>query len=80
MVRNHIPQRPRPFVKAAPLLDAQGFRSGDLDVINVMAAPQRLEDAVRKAQDHDVPDRFFAQEVIDPVDLIFGKNLENPLV
>ena len=45
-----------------------------------MAAPQRLEDAVRKAQNHDVPDRFFAQEVIDPVDLVFGKNLEDPLV
>ena len=80
MVRHHIPQRAGTLVKLAALLDADGLRNGDLNMIDVIAPPQRLEDAVREAQDHNVLDRFFAEEMIDPVDLVFGKNLQNSLV
>ena len=43
----------------------------------MVAVPQRLEDAVGEAQHQDVLDRFFAEEVIDPIDLVFGQHLED---
>ena len=56
----------------AAFLDAERLCNRDLDMLDVIAPPQRLEDAVRKAQDHDVLDRLFAEEMIDPVDLVLG--------
>ena len=50
MVGHHIPQRAGSFVKTAALLDADGFRSGDLDMIDMIAAPHWFEDAVRGEQ------------------------------
>jgi hypothetical protein len=38
----------------------------------MIAVPQRLEDAVGEAQHQDVLDGFFAEEVIDAIDLILG--------
>ncbi len=43
----------------------------------MIAVPERLEDAVGEAQHQDVLDRFFAEEVIDPIDLVFGQHLED---
>jgi hypothetical protein len=40
-------------------------------VIDVAAVPDGLEDAVGETEDHDVLDRFFAQVMIDAVDLAF---------
>src|SRR5260370_19137793 len=43
----------------------------------MVAGPQRLEDAVGEAQHQDVLDRFLAEKVIDPIDLVFGQHLED---
>ena len=39
------------FVEAAATLDAERFRGGDLHVVDVVAIPERLENAVAEAQD-----------------------------
>src|SRR5262245_16522751 len=39
--------------------------------------PQRLEQAVGKAQRHDVLDRFLAEEMVDPIDLMLLERLED---
>ena len=77
MVRHHVPQRAGSFVEAAAALDADGLGGCDLNVVDVVAVPQRLEDAVGEAQHQDVLDRFLAEEVIDPIDLVFGQHLED---
>ena len=47
-------------------LDADLFRHRDLHVVDVLAVPQRLEEAVGEAEDEEVLDRLLAQVVIDP--------------
>ena len=47
-------------VVVRPVLDAQCLGNGDLDIVDVVAVPDRLEDGVRKAKDHDILDRLFA--------------------
>ena len=69
MIRDHIPQGTRRVVIAAALLDAQAFGDGDLDVINVIAIPDRLKDAVAKTKYQNILNRLFAQIMIDAIDL-----------
>jgi len=44
-------------------------------MVDMVPVPQRLEDAVGKAQDHDVLHRLLAEEMVHPVDLILGQDL-----
>ena len=64
---------PARFVIAAARLHAERFGGGDLDMIDVAAIPERLEDRVRETQHHDVLRGLFAEEMIDPVGVIFRK-------
>src|SRR5262249_43107833 len=73
----HVPQFAGFFVKTTAALDAGSLGGRDLDVVDMVAVPQRLEDAVGEAQHQDVLNRFFAEEVIDAIDLILGQHLED---
>ena len=46
-------------------------------MIDVLAIPQRLEQAVGKAQRHDVLHRFLAEEMVHPVDLVLLQRLQD---
>ena len=39
--------------------------------------PDRLEQTIGEPQRHDVLDRFLAEEMIDPIDLMFRKGLQD---
>ena len=69
MVLHDVAEGAGPFVEAASLLDAERLGHGDLDVVDVAAVPERLEDGVGEAQGQDVLDRLLAEVVVDPVDL-----------
>src|SRR5258708_38467874 len=56
------------------MLDSGGFGGGDLDVVDVVAIPEGIDDVVRKAEDHDVLDGFFAEVMVDAADLLFGQD------
>ncbi len=73
MVRNHVAESARGFIEPAAMLDAYGFGRGDLHVIDVIAVPERLDDVVGEAKDHDVLDGFFAEIVVDAVNLVFRR-------
>ena len=75
MVGNHVAKGAGGFVEAAAMFDADGFGGGDLHVVDVIAIPERLDDVVREAEDHQVLDGLFAEVVVDAVDLIFGEDL-----
>ena len=80
MVRDHVAQCAGRVVEAAAMADAELFVDGDLDVIDMVAIPDRLEDAVGKAQHQDVLHRLLAEIVIDPVDLVLGEELQELFV
>ena len=70
MVRHHVAQRAGLVVEAAAMADAELFIDRDLDVVDMVAVPDRLEHAVGEAQHQDVLHRLLAEVVIDPVDLV----------
>ena len=70
VVLHHVADGARLVVIAAAAADAEAFGDGDLDVVDIIAVPDRLEDAVAKAEDQDVLHRLFAEVVVDAVDLL----------
>src|SRR6266404_5615446 len=58
-------------------LDTHSFGRRDLHMVDMIAVPERLEDAVGKAQLQNILDRFFAEKMIDPIDLVFGQHPED---
>ena len=76
MVRHHVAQRAGRVVEAAAMADAELFVHGDLDVIDMVAIPDRLEHAVGEAQHQDVLHRLLAEIMIDPVDLVLVHDLQ----
>ena len=71
MVLHHVAQHAGAIKVAGSRADAGVLRYGDLHLIHVVAIPQRLDDAVSKAQDQEVLHSLFAEIVIDAIDLIF---------
>ena len=58
------------------MADGEFFLDGDLDMIDVVAIPDRLEHAIGEAKDENVLDGFLAEIMIDPVDLMLVGDLE----
>ena len=56
------------LVEAAAHLDRERLRDVDLDVVDVVAVPDRLEHPVGEAQRQQVLHRLAAEVVVDPVD------------
>ena len=71
VVLHHVAQGPRAFVVAGPLFHADCLCSRDLHTGDVVAVPDRFENGVSEAQHQDVLDRFLAEVVVDPEDLVF---------
>ena len=71
VVLHHVAQGPRAFVVAGPLFHSDRFSGRDLHAGDVVAVPDRFENGVGEAQHQDVLDRFLAQVVVDPEDLVF---------
>ncbi len=68
------------LVERAAAFDADGFGGGDLDVVDVVAVPDVLEDAVGEAEDEDVLNGLFAEVVVDAEDLVFVEDLVDLVV
>ena len=80
MVRHHVAQRAGRVVIAAAAADGERFRDRDLDVVDVVAIPDRLEQAVGEAQHQDVLHRLLAEIMIDAENLILFEDAEQFLV
>ena len=77
MVGHHVAQRAGGVVGLAALLDADRLGDGDLHVVDVVAVPQRLEEAVGEAEDQDVLHRLLAEIVIDAEDLLLARHAQD---
>src|SRR3546814_18822889 len=62
------------------MLDADRLGGRDLNAMDMVAIPYRLEQAVGEAQHHDVLDRLLPEEMVDAVDLAFVGQLQDPRV
>ena len=75
MVLEDVARGARLLVERAAVADADRLGHGDLDVVDVAAIPERLEDAVAEAEDQQVPDGLLAQVVVDAIDLRLAEDL-----
>ena len=71
MVLEHVADDACLFVISRPVLHAEGLGSGDLDMVQVAAVPERLEDGIGEPEHQDVLDRFLGQVMVDAEDLAF---------
>ena len=69
VVLDHVAERARGLVVAPTVLDPDRLGDGDLDVVDVAAVPDGLEEGVREPQREHVLDGLLAEVVVDPVDL-----------
>ena len=69
MRHDHVAVGAGLFVEGGARADRQRLGNVDPDVIDVIAIPDRFEDAVRESEREDVLHRLLAEEVVDPEDL-----------
>jgi len=69
MVLQHVARGAAAVVITAARADAEFFGDGDLDVVDVAAVPQGLEDRVGETQDEQILDGLLAEVVVDAEDL-----------
>ena len=67
---DHVHQGAGAVVIPGPVLQRQRLVEHDIHPLDVIGAPQRLEQPVREPQPQQVQHRRLAQEMVHPVDLI----------
>ena len=70
VVLDDVAQRAGRLVEAAAVLDAEALGHRDLDLLDVPAVPDRLEDRIGEPQGEEVLDGLLAHVVVDPEDLV----------
>ena len=80
VVLDDVAQRAALVVVAAAVLDAQVLGDGDLDVVDVAAVPDRLEDRVGEPQHQQVLDGLLAEVMIDAVGLALAEDRPDAIV
>ena len=69
VVDHDVAQRADRVVEAAAVVDAEVLGHRDLDAVEVVAAPDRLEDRVGEAQVQDLLEAHLPEVVVDPEQL-----------
>ena len=72
MRHDHVAEGAGGLVELAARADRQRLGDVDLHVVDVLAVPQRLEEAVGEPQREHVQRRLLAQEVVDAEDLVLA--------
>src|SRR3984885_15728526 len=80
MVLQNVTQRSSFFIEWSAAFNADTLGRRDLNVIDIVAVPDRLKDSVRKAKDQDVLHRLFAKVMVDAEDLVLIKYLVHIII
>ena len=80
MRHHHVAVGAGLLVETDPIADIEGLRHVDLHMIDEIAVPDRLEQAVAKPKGEDVLRRLLAEEVVDAEDLLLGEHLVQRVV
>ena len=80
VVLHHVAQGAGVFIKRTALFDTQLFGNGDLNVGNVLTAPQGFKQGIAKTHGKQVLYRRLAQVVVNSENLVLFKDLAHALV
>ena len=80
VILDHVAQGARFFVVPAAFFHADVLRDRNLHVIDVISVPQRFENTVRKTERQNILYGFFAEIMIDSIDLPFLERMVNFLI
>ena len=69
VVDDDVAQRADGVVEVAAVLDAEALGHGDLDAVEVVPVPDRLEHRVGEPEVEELLEAHLPEEVVDPVDL-----------
>ena len=75
MRHHHVAEGADRLVEPGPLAETEGLGHVDLHVVDEVAVPDRLEEAVGEAEREDVLRGLLAEKVIDPEDLLLAEHL-----
>ena len=73
MVLEDVARGAEPLVEGGTPLDSDRLRNRDLNVVDVLTRPERLEDPVREPEREHVLDRLLAEVVVDAEDLVLAE-------
>src|SRR5580658_1177787 len=74
MILNHVANRAGLVVESPSSFDAEGFRHGDLNALDVVSIPKRFHERIRESKNHDVVHWPLTQIVVDSKDRGLRKN------
>ena len=80
MCHHHVAIGAGLLVESDAIADVERLRHVDLNVIDEVAVPDRLEQAVGETEGEDVLRRLLAEEMIDAENLLFGKYFMQSIV
>src|SRR4030095_7006825 len=80
MILNHVANGAGLVVESSPALDAEVFGHRDLDTLDVIAIPERLDKGVRETKDQQVVHRPLSQIVIDSKNVCLVEGTKQDLV
>ena len=80
VVLDHVPDRADALVERGARRDVEVLGHRDLDLADVVAVPDRLEERVGEAEEEDVLDGRLAEEVIDPEDALLREDAQQRAV
>ena len=69
VVHDHVAERADRVVEVAPVLDAEALGHRDLDRLDVVPVPDRLEHRVGEPQEEHLDQAHLSEEVVDAVEL-----------
>jgi hypothetical protein len=78
MVLHDVTHRADGVVESPAILDSEVLGHRDLDRLDVLAVPDRLEQGVREAEVDDVLHRLLAEKVVDAEEALLGEDRGQP--
>ena len=73
VILQHVSKCARLIVVTTTIADAKRFGRSNLNVVNIIPIPKRLEYRVRKSSHQQILHRLFPEIVIDSIDVVFVK-------
>jgi hypothetical protein len=74
VILHDVTDRPRLIVEPAAALDAEALRHGDLDALDVVPVPNRLQEGIGKAKEEEILHRLLAEVMVDAKDRCLGED------